>query len=327
MKKLFNACLLLVCAVVLFSFRNEIQAAEEYPTKPIIAICPLQGGSYADVFWRPLCQKAQAVLGQPVVVVNKPGAGSSIGYREIFAAKPDGYTIGYGMATLITNKLQGILPYDYEEFTLLGTFYKGFSLIVASTKTNRPFKTIQEVISFAKANPGEASIAPGAVGQSSWIAAKIFEDAAGIILKIASVANPKNSPVAQAAEGESDLAVAGLSAAKPQVEAGNVRILAVFGDQRTIPPYDHIPTVKELGYDAVYPSFGIIIGPPKLDKNAAVKLIKAFKVAADDEEVKKLLMGQDSLPMYLPPDQIPRYLNEHRRMLKRIFDKVGTSKK
>ncbi|MDP2707326.1 MAG: tripartite tricarboxylate transporter substrate-binding protein, partial [Burkholderiales bacterium] len=84
-----------------------VQAAEKYPVKPILFIVPVEAGGDGDVLVRPVMEKVSKMLGQPVVIVNKPGGGSSIGYRELHNAKPDGYTLGWGSATIITNKLQG----------------------------------------------------------------------------------------------------------------------------------------------------------------------------------------------------------------------------
>lgn len=134
-------------------FANAVQAAEQFPARPINYIVATEAGSDGDILARPICQKVSAILGQPLVVVNKPGAGGSIGYREIYNSKPNGHTIGIGFVTIVTNKLLGILPYDHEAFTVLGAYATYVPIIVASTKTQRPFKTMEEVIKFARANP------------------------------------------------------------------------------------------------------------------------------------------------------------------------------
>ena len=143
---------------------SKTEGADKYPVKPITFIVAIEAGSDGDILARPLVQKVSAILGQPIVVVNKPGGGSSIGYRELHDAKPDGYTIGWERERL-SNKLQGLLPYDHQDFTVVGTYATYIPIIVASTKTKRPFKTIEEVISFAKSHPGEISMATGGVGQ------------------------------------------------------------------------------------------------------------------------------------------------------------------
>ena len=171
-----NACFVILSILLCFGVFHPgaLSAADKYPVKPVEFIVPLEAGADGDIITRPVTQKVSQLLGQPVVIVNKPGAGSSIGYREVLRAKPDGYTLGWGSATLISNKLQGISPFDYHDFTMLGTFATYFPVIVAATNTKRPFATIQEVISHAKANPGDVSMATGGVGQNWWVAAMAF---------------------------------------------------------------------------------------------------------------------------------------------------------
>ena len=161
------------------SWEERVQAAAQYPLKPITYIVPVEAGAGGDFTARQFTKKVSAVLGQTIIIVNKPGAGSSLGYREIHDAKPDGYTIGLGMATLVTNKLQGILSYDYHDFSVMGIYANYNPIIVASTRTQRPFKTIEEVISFAKLHPGEVKIATSGIGQSWWIATMAFQEGTG----------------------------------------------------------------------------------------------------------------------------------------------------
>ena len=210
---------------------DKIQAAEKYPVKPVTFIVATEAGSDGDVICRPLVQRVSAIIGQPVVVVNKPGAGSTIGYRELHDSKPDGYTIGWGSATIITNKLQGISPYDYRDFTMLGAFATYFPIIVSSTKTKRPFNTIEEVISFGKAHPGELSMATAAIGQSWWVAAVAFLEGTGLKINTIPQAGAGGVTIVQVAGGHTDLAVVGLGSAKTQIEAGNVRFIATLGFQ------------------------------------------------------------------------------------------------
>jgi tripartite-type tricarboxylate transporter receptor subunit TctC len=89
---------------------DKVNAGEKYPNKPITLIMPLEAGSDGDINLRPLMEKASELMGKPIIVVNKPGAAQTIGYREINKAKPDGYTLGIGLLTLVTTKLQGLAP-------------------------------------------------------------------------------------------------------------------------------------------------------------------------------------------------------------------------
>lgn len=318
-----SCCFLLFVAM---GRENRTEAAEKYPAKPINFIIAVEAGADGDVICQPLMPKVSAILGQPLVVVNKPGAGSSLGYREIHDAKPDGYTIGWASATIITNKLQGISPYDYHDFTQLGTFATYFPIIVASTKTQRPFKAIEEVISFAKAHPGELSMATAGVGQSWWVAAMSFIE--GTRLKINSIPQPGAGAytVTQVAGGHTDIGVVALGSAKSMLDAGNVRFLATLGSKRAPASYDKFPTVRELGYDVSWESTNLLMGPPKLPKDIMDILTKAFEKAANDSEFVKFVIERNANHTYLPPDKVVPFLDERREVVRRIMDKAGVLK-
>lgn len=325
MKGLFKVTLMISLLSMLLPVINKIEAAEEYPAKPITFIVPLEPGAGGDILARRLIQKASVYLGTPIVVVNKPGAGSTIGYREVYGAKPDGYTIGSAPVTLVTNKLQGLIPFDYHDLSLFGTFYTAYMTVLGATKTNRPFKTIEEVLSFAKSHPGEVSLAAGAVGQNDWIGAMAFIGATGITMNVIPQPGTGAFAVTQLAGGHADLAITLLVAARPQVEAGNIRFLAVMGPER-FPTYPNVPTLKELGYDIGWESPGNLIGPPKVPKPIANKLSKAFEVAATDPEYQKFCLDQFVSPLYLPPEKVVSYLDERRKVARGVMEKVGILK-
>jgi len=325
MKKL---CILMVSFFlisIVFILGSKTQAAEQYPVKPITFIVPLEAGSDGDVLARPIVQKVSSILGQPIMVVNKPGAGSSIGYREIHDAKPDGYTIGWAAATIVSNKMQGILPYDHESFTVIGTYATYIPIIVASTKTQRPFKTIEEVFAFAKSNPGEISIATSGVGQSWWIATMAFQAGTGLKFNIIPQVGAGAHAIAQVAGGHTDLGVIALGAAKPQVDAGNARLLAVFGSKRA-PGFETIPSLKDVGYDISWESTNLVMGPPKMPKDITDKLVKAFETAANEPEYVKFLIERYAMPTYLPPDKVVSFLDERRVVVRGIMEKAGILK-
>ena len=286
---------------------------------------PLEAGSDGDVLLRPLCQKASAIIGQPLIIVNKPGAGSTIGFREFHDAKPDGYTIGYGAVTLIINKYQGIIPYDHDGFVLMGTYATYVPIIVASAKTQRPFQSMREVLSFAKSRPGEVSIATSGVGQSWWVATMAFQAGTGLQFNIIPQAGTGAFSIAQAAGGHTDLAILAMGAAKPQIEAGNVRFLAVFGSRKA-PGYEHVPTLKDLGYDIAWESTQLLMGPLKMPKDATEKLVNAFRVAASDPEYHKFVIERNAVPFYLPPDKSLQYFDEQRKVVRGVMEKTGILK-
>jgi tripartite-type tricarboxylate transporter receptor subunit TctC len=320
--------LVILCCLALWSLifgDNFLPAATPYPVKPINLIIPVEAGSDADIVTRPLAQKASAILGKPIMIINKPGAGSTIGYREIHNAKPDGYTIGMATITLVSSKVQGLMPLDYHDFALIGTFYRMYANLYGSTKTKRPFQTVQEVIAFAKKNPGEVSMASAGIGMSLWVGAMAFISGTGIDVNVIPQTGAGGQSMLQVAGGHADLTVTHSAAAKSQIDAGNVRFLAVIGDERD-PAYPNVPTLKDIGYNIGWESLGIIIAPPKVPKEELEKLTKAFASAANDPEYQKFLKERFSNPFYLPPDKITPYLDEKRKVVREIMSKAGLLK-
>ena len=303
-----------------------LPAAEKYPVKPIDFIVPLEAGSDGDVITRPVMQKVSEILGHPVMIVNKPGGGSSIGYREVYRAKPDGYTIGWGSATLISNKLQGISPIDYHDFTMLGTFATYFPVIVAATNTKRPFKTIQEVMSYAKAHPGEVSVATGGIGQNWWVATMSFLKGTGLEMNVIPQPGTGAMSMTQVAGGHTDLAVVGLGSAKSMVDGGQVRLLVNLGEERSPAPYDKIPTMKELGYDVSYESTNFAMGPPKMPKDVVDILVKTIKQAVNEPDYVKYCTERNARWEYIPPEKMVPLFDKRRIVVREIMSKAGILK-
>jgi tripartite-type tricarboxylate transporter receptor subunit TctC len=304
---------------------EKVQGAEEYPVKPINFIVPGEAGADADVLARPLVKRVSAILGQPVIVVNKPGAGSSIGMREVHDSKPDGYTIGMSHAAILITKLSGIMPYDHTGFTVMGTYATFIPIIVASTKTQRPFKTLEEAISFAKPHPGQVSIATSGVGQSWWMATLAFQEGTGLKFNIIPQPGTGAFAMAQVAGGHTDLAVVALATSKGQIDSGLVRFVAVFGSKKA-PGYETVPTMKDLGYNVSWESTQILIGPPKMPKDVVDKIVKAFEIASNEPEYKKFVIERNAVPFYLPPDKAVSFFDEQRNVVRAIMEKAGILK-
>lgn len=325
MKKLILIGFAVVLVSGLLGFTGSVQAAEKYPVKPIIFLVPNEAGSSADMAARALAAKLQAQLGQPVVVTNKPGAGSSTGNRELHNAKPDGYTIGMSTATIFMNKLQGLLPYDHNDYTVLGSYLNWAPAVVASTKTKRPFNTMQEVISAAKAKPGDIILSTGSVGQVWWVAAMDFIKKTGLEFNVVPQTSSSGAVVLQVAGGHADIGITDVTASKSQIDTGNLKVLAVLGANR-LPNYPNIPTMKELGYDAVTLSTHLALAPPKLPKEVRDVLLKAFEKAANDPEYKDFLIKNNGIPSYLPPEQTVKWMNDQVAVYREIMGKAGILK-
>ena len=302
------------------------QAAEKYPAKPILCIVGVEAGGDGDVLVRPIMERVSRMLGQPIVIVNKPGGGSSIAYREIHRARPDGYVIGWGSATIITNKLQGVSPLDYHDFTQLGAYATFFPIVIGSSRSKVQFNTIQEAIAYAKANPGKLNMSTAGVGQSWWVAAMSFTGGTDIKVNAIPQAGAGALVVAQVAGGHAELGVAALASAKSMIEGGQVKFLATLGEGRAPAPYDKIPTVRELGYDVSWESTNFIMGPPRMPKAVVKILVDAVEKAVKDPEYVKFANDRNTRWEYIPPEKVVPAFDKRRTAVRQIMSKAGILK-
>jgi len=315
--------LLLIC---LFSFSSISFSQEKYPSKPITFIMSVEAGADGDVLGRPLMEKVSRILGQPITILNKPGAGSSIGYREIAQAKPDGYTIGWGSATIITNKLQGVSPLDFNSFTHLGGYATFFPILIGSTRSALKFNTVQEAIAYARANPGKVNLATAGVGQSWWVGAQTFLTGTNLSMASIPTTGAGAATALMVGGGHAELGVAGLGSAKALLDGGQVKFLASLSENRAPPPYDKLPTVKELGYPVSWESTNIIIGPPGLPKEVVERLSKAIEQAAREPDFIKFVEERDARWEYIAPEKVVPALSARREVVKEIMAKAGLLK-
>lgn len=325
MKKLIVAMLGIALCSGAFGL-TVAQAADKYPVKPILFIVGVEAGADGDVLVRPIMQRVSQMLGQPIVIVNKPGGGSSIAYRELHNARPDGYILGWGSATIITNKLQGVSPLDYHDFTQLGGYATYFPVVFASTKSKLQFNTIQEAIAHAKANPGAVAMSTAGVGQSWWVAAMAFLSGTGVNMNTIPQPGTGAMTVAHVAGGHAELGVAAMGAAKSMVEGGQLKFLATLGDVRAPAPYDKLPTVRELGYDVSWESTNFIMGPPKLPKEIVAVLVPLIEKAVKEPEYVKFVNERNARWEWTPPEKIVPAFDKRRVTVREIMNKAGLLK-
>lgn len=322
----FNSAIRFMSLVLIVAFSSVIFSQEKFPSKPITFIVPLEAGADGDVLARALVDRVSRILHQPITVMNKPGAGSAIGFREIHRANPDGYTIGIASATIITNKLQGVSNIDYNNFTQLGAVATFFPILIASNNSAVKLNTAQEVIAYAKANPGKLSLATAGVGQSWWVGAQTFLSGANLNMTSIPVTGSGANVALLVAGGHAEVGIAGLASSRALLEGGQVRFLATLSENRAPPPYDKFPTIKELGYPVSWESTNMVIGPPNMPKDVIAKLSSAIETAAKDPEFMKFALERDAKPDYIAADKVVSVMDQRREVVKEIMAKAGLLK-
>jgi tripartite-type tricarboxylate transporter receptor subunit TctC len=219
--------------------------ASGFPRKPIGLLVPFGPGGIADLTARTVAQAMSQTLGQPIVVENRPSAGSIVASQAVQQAAPDGHTLllmsnGHAVSAGLFRKL----PYDVErDFAPIGTL--GFFELVIAVDQGSRFKSLAELLAHGRANPGQLTIATIAVGSTQHLAAELFKTRAGLD---ALVVPYKGSPAVLNAlrAKEVDVAVEILGPTLGQIHGGALRALAITDDRRN-PALPDVPTVIESG--------------------------------------------------------------------------------
>ncbi|MEY2620656.1 MAG: hypothetical protein RIT26_476 [Pseudomonadota bacterium] len=278
-------------------------AAERYPSKPISWICPYGAGGNADTRSRLVAKVMSTVLGQPIIVDNKAGAGGNIGTEAIARAKPDGYTIGMGnFAPLAVNhalfkKLNFDPVNDIVPITLIE---RGpLALLV---RADSPWKTVQDLVKAAKAAPGKMSYASGGLGGTHHLSASLFEHVAGIDM----IHVPYKSGSAGATDlmgGQVQLMFEQMYSAMPSIQTGKVRALAVTARKRNSLLPD-VPTMAEQGFPEVEVlNWQGLVGPRGLSPELIATLGQACNKALADPDVREKITSQGNEVMGGTPEQ------------------------
>ena len=275
----------LLIAVLLLAFGAFAHGA--YPEKPIRFVLPSAAGGSVDVLMRILAQQLSTQMNVPFVVENKPGASFVLGTMDIVKAPPDGYTLGYGnLVSLAINKsLLGSIPYDVEkDLTLVSNCVRVFNLLAVNNKL--PVNTVQELVAYAKKNPGRLTTGSSGNGTTGHLGAELFKAMTGTFI----VHVPyKGSPQAinDLMAGNIDMMFDNISSIGPHAKAGRVKGIAVSGPRRS-PVFPDLPTVAEAGvpgYETV--AWGGVIGPARLPAEVVQKLHQEIKKALASPNVQE----------------------------------------
>jgi tripartite-type tricarboxylate transporter receptor subunit TctC len=276
--------LIQVCIALLVSLGSTLAMADNYPSKPIKAIVPFAPGSTTDQIGRAFAVKMSELLGQPVVIENRPGANGLIGADFVAKAPADGYTILFGtnstnaaLKSLVKN-----LPYNQDTaFTPIGYF--GSAPLIITINNEVPAKSLNGFVSLAKANPGKMTFAYASTSQR--VSSEMLANAADIKMTGVSYKSGPNA-MTDVIGGQVNMFTADFGVTLPQVQAGKIRGLAVTSLKRS-PAIPELPTVNEAlgikGYELI--AFFAAFGPADMPKEAILKLNKVINDAAKSKDV------------------------------------------
>jgi tripartite-type tricarboxylate transporter receptor subunit TctC len=302
----FVKTILLAASVALLA----APAAAEYPERPVQLISPFPAGGAADVLARYLGKELEGQLGKPVIVLNKPGAGTIIGAQAAATAAADGYTLFLSSnSTFSANPaVYAKLPYDpatdFEPIGMVATL----SLVIL-TQANSPLKNLGDLVMAAKADPKKYLFATFGNATAPHFAAEMFKEAAGI--EMTHVPYRGSAPaMTDLLGGQIPLSFDTVVAAVPQIQTGKIKALAVTTAQRSSLLPD-VPTIAESGYPGFdMGSWAALVGPKGMPADVKARLSKALETVMAMPAVQEKLKTMGFEPDYRPIADWTGYVNK-----------------
>jgi tripartite-type tricarboxylate transporter receptor subunit TctC len=285
--------------IAIFGLLAFSATAADFPAKPVTLIVPYSAGGSTDICMRVLAEATAKHLGKPVMVENKPGGAGTVGPATMAAtSKPDGYTLStipLGVLRLPHTMKTSWDPLKDFTYIIQLTGYT-YGIVV---KKDAPWKTLKELVTYAKANPGKVTYSTPGVGTLQHVTMEKIAQKEGI--KWIHVPSKGGIDVIMGVLGGHVMVGAETSGWAPQVDSGDLRLLVTWTAERT-PTWPNVPTLKELGYNIVASSPFGLAGPKGMDPKVVKILHDAFKKGMDDPAFRKILAKY-----YMPS----LYLNSH----------------
>lgn len=288
---------------VLAAHAMGVASAQSWPTKPIRLISPFSAGSTVDIQARLMATPLGEVLGQPVIVENKGGAGGAIGLDFVAKAPPDGYVIGVattGPMSINPYLVGSTVPYNpNKDFAPVAQYAVGPNVIVVNA--NVPARTVSEFVALAKMNPGTLSYASSSgIGSTAHLAGELLASVANI--QITHIPYKGNAEAVTALlGGQVQMLISGLPPMIAHIQSGRIRALAVSGDQRMAQLPD-VPTAMEAGFkDLDVTAWYGIVAPAGTPPEIIARLNDAFRKVMARPDIRERFLATGSEPKVTSP--------------------------
>jgi tripartite-type tricarboxylate transporter receptor subunit TctC len=298
--------------------------ADDYPARRISLIAPWPPAGAIDVLCRELAPGVGDRLGQPIVVENKPGAGSIIGTNDGAKAKPDGYTLlmaGTG-SLAISPTLYKTLPYDpKKDFAPIALVAKNPFVLVVNPAL--PIQTVADLIKYAKEHPGSLTYGSGGLGSPHQLFAEMFKTMTGV--EMAHVPYKGTVPaLTDLMAGHISLLFADVAPTLPLVAAGKIRALGETSAVR-LPSAPEIPSLRDVGlpgFDAT--GWGMVVAPAGTPGPVIAKLYEAFRAVVADESVREKMITLGMIPQSSPPpDKLQDFIDAEQARWGQVVREAG----
>jgi tripartite-type tricarboxylate transporter receptor subunit TctC len=298
-------------------------SAEPFPDrKPVEMTVMFGAGSAADVTARYLADGMAKNLGVPVPVVNRTGGGGAIGYNHVKKQKPDGYSIIWNSNSISTNYHSGILQFDYTAFDPVAQVSVETPVIVV--RADAPWKTLQELVDYAKSNPDKVRIGNSGVGSHTHFASSALFITGGA--KVVDVPFGEGQAVVNLLGSRVEGIVQLPAAVLAHVKSGDLRVLAALGSKRD-PILPDVPTATELGFPVALDMWRGIAVPKGVPHAVVVRLQESIKRTVESASFKEAGKAIGFVPAYLPADDFGKLIERDDAKLARVMADLGLKKK
>lgn len=281
--------------------------AQDYPSHPIRIIVPTPAGGPVDVMARVLANALPAALGQNVFIENKPGAGNTIGSRQAAAADPDGYTLMVSAASglIMSPMIVKSAGYDASSFAPVALVAETPQVLVINPEL--PFKSVAELVAFAKANPGKLNYSTGGIGTLPHLNAELFKSVSGTNILHVPYKGGGPSLLAVVA-GEVQMTFDTVSTSLQLINDGKLRALAIVGPKRA-PELPDVPAMPEVGFPAVTSgAWTALLAPKETPPAIIAKLNAATNAALKGDAMKNALAKLGAQPRGGTPQELTDHI-------------------
>jgi tripartite-type tricarboxylate transporter receptor subunit TctC len=313
--------IILGCGLLLMLLPG-ISFAQPYPTKPINLIVTFPPGGTLDTSTRILAIKAEKILGQPVIVSNVGGGAGSVALGQVAKKRPDGYDITSCASTgLIRIPQLRAVPYSHEDFVPIMHFTSVQSGLVV--KSDSPYKTLKDLVEYARKNPGKVNYATSGAGSPMHMAMEYIADKEGI--QWTHVPYAGGAPGLTAVLGGHVTAMSDSTEWLPHVKEGSLRLLVTHGERR-MKSFPNVPTLRDLGFDFINETVFVIATPKGTPPAIVKKLEEAFHKAMEDPEFIRTIQNLEFDVAYRNSEDTKKYLEDAYNRFAVMIKKLNITK-
>lgn len=305
---------------------SQAQTQTDYPRRQVELVVPFPPGGPNDTAARIIQPQLSTNLGVPVVIVTKPGGGGALGADYTAKAKPDGYILFYTTNTTLTilSAMQTDVSHRLADFITVGSTMADFGSI--TTRASDPWKTLEQIVDYAKKNPGKLSYGSAGVGTLSSFAMEIFKMSYG--LDIAHVPFQGTGPVKNAIlGGHVQLASSGFSSLGPLIKSGDLTALVSTSPKR-LPEFPNVPTMAEKGFpEATLNLWMLLAAPAKTPPAVIDRLSRALEKTMKDPAVVTAVEKAGMSVDYQGPEETRKMTEKEHEVVAKVAQKLGLGKK